>query len=98
MKKEKVNVISQKSTEEPLTTKHKELIAIGASVTAHCQSCLTWHLDKARQAGACDKEIDMAIAIGKAVQKGGTAAMESFINEKRGQVKPNGSICPCENS
>jgi AhpD family alkylhydroperoxidase len=92
------NFTAQKPATQSLTTKQKELIAIGASVTAHCQSCLAFHLDKASQSGACEKEMDMAISIGKAVQKGGVAAMESFINEKRGQVKPNGSICPCENS
>ena len=89
-----VNVTAMKSMEEILSTKQKELIAIGASVTAHCQSCLTWHLDKARQAGACDKETDMALSIGKAVGKGSASVMESFIDEQRGQcVKAHESIC-----
>jgi len=30
--------------------KTKELIAIGASVGAHCQPCLAWH-EKARELG-----------------------------------------------
>ncbi len=89
-----VNLTAEKPSGEILSTKHKELVAIGASVTGHCQSCLTWHLDKARQSGASDKEIDMAVSIGKAVQKGSVAAMESFINEQRGQRIPaHESIC-----
>lgn len=79
---------------QPMTEKQKELIAIGASVTAHCQPCLVYHVDKARQAGACDKGINMAISIGKAVQKGSDAAMEKFIIEQAGQeVKAHESIC-----
>jgi AhpD family alkylhydroperoxidase len=89
-----VNLTAEKPSGESLSTKHKELIAIGASVTGHCQSCLTWHLDKARQTGASEKEIDMAVSIGKAVQKGSVAAMESYINEQRGQgIKSHESIC-----
>lgn len=89
-----VNLTAEKPSVEILSIKHKELVAIGASVTGHCQSCLTWHLDKARQSGASEKEIDMAISIGKAVQKGSVAAMESFINEQRGrQIQAHGSIC-----
>ena len=89
-----INFTALKSREETISTKHKELIAIGSSVTAHCQSCLTWHLDKARQSGASEKETDMAVSIGKAVQNGSAAAMESFIDEQRGQcVKAHESIC-----
>jgi arsenite methyltransferase len=94
-----VNITAEKPDEESLSSKYKELIAIGASVTAHCQSCLTWHLDKARQVGANEKEMDMAVSIGKAVQKGSNAAMESFINEQRGQcVDSHESICQQKNT
>lgn len=77
-----------------VTNRHKELVAIGASVTAHCQPCFLWHLDKARLAGACDQEIDMAVAVGKAVQKGADSAMDSYINEQqKGQAKTGKSCC-----
>ena len=36
-----------------LDTRIRELIAVGASVTANCQSCLQYHADKAFGAGAC---------------------------------------------
>lgn len=39
----------------------KELIAIGASVGAHCQPCLTYHMEKARELGANDEDIRAAI-------------------------------------
>ena len=56
----------------------KELIAIGASITANCQPCLQYHVSKARESGAEDEEIEIAIAVAKAVRKGAAAKMDNF--------------------
>jgi len=56
----------------------KALIAIGASVTANCQPCLQYHAAKARESGADDEEITVAIAVAKAVRKGAAAKMDDF--------------------
>ena len=56
----------------------KELIAIGASVGAHCQPCLTYHVEKARELGANDEEIRAAIETGHMVEKGAMSAMKKF--------------------
>jgi len=61
-----------------MDTRIKELIAVGASVTANCQPCLQYHVSKARESGADDEEIDVAIAVAKAVRKGAAAKMDSF--------------------
>lgn len=58
--------------------KTKELIAIGASVGAHCQPCLEYHVAKGREAGLTDDEIREAIAVGHMVEKGAMAAMKQF--------------------
>ena len=58
----------------------KELIAIGASVTANCQPCLVYHVDKARQHGACDDEIAAAVKVGKMVRKGSSHKMDEHID------------------
>lgn len=58
--------------------KTKELIAIGASVSGHCQPCLTYHVDQAKRLGIGDDEIKEAIAVGKMAQKGAMAAMNKF--------------------
>lgn len=42
----------------------KELIAIGASVGAHCQPCLTYHVGKARELGIDEESIRAAIETG----------------------------------
>ena len=62
-----------------LDYKVKELIAIGASITANCQPCLEYHRSKAKEAGANEKEITEAIAIGKMVRKGSSSKMDKFI-------------------
>jgi AhpD family alkylhydroperoxidase len=61
--------------------KTKELIAIGASVGAHCQPCLTWHVEKARELGIDDETIRVAIETGHMVEKGAMSAMRKFSAE-----------------
>ena len=58
--------------------KTKELIAIGASVTAHCKPCLSFHVDKAKELGLTEDEIKDAIAVGHMVEKGSMSAMKKF--------------------
>jgi len=57
-----------------------ELIAIGASVTANCQPCLQYHIDKALENGASDLEIAQAIEVAKKVRKGASAKMDQFAS------------------
>jgi len=56
----------------------KELIAIGTSVGAHCQPCLTYHVNKAKEMGIADDDIREAITIGHMVEKGAMSAMREF--------------------
>jgi AhpD family alkylhydroperoxidase len=54
----------------------KELIAIGASVTANCRSCLQYHVGKARDAGAGEEEISDAVEAGKMVRSGAASQLD----------------------
>jgi len=56
----------------------KELVAVGASITANCQPCLRYHTDKALEFGANLGEIAEAIEMGKGVRKGAAAEMDDF--------------------
>ncbi len=58
--------------------KTKELISIGASVGAHCQPCLKYHVTKAKDLGIEENEIREAIAVGHMVEKGAMSAMKQF--------------------
>jgi len=61
-----------------LDNRIKELIAIGASITANCQPCLEYHAEKAKEFGATEEEISEAIEIGKTVRKGAAGKMDKF--------------------
>lgn len=54
----------------------KELVAIGASVTANCQPCLQIHVEKALGFGASPEEVAAAVEMGKRVRKGAAAKMD----------------------
>jgi AhpD family alkylhydroperoxidase len=55
----------------------KELIAVGASVTANCyKPCLEYHAGKARESGASEEEIAEAVNVGKEVRKGASGSFD----------------------
>lgn len=54
----------------------KELIAVGAAVTANCLPCLEYHVGKAREVGAAGDEIREAIEMGRTVRKGAAAKLD----------------------
>lgn len=63
----------------------KELIAIGASVTAHCQPCVTYHVEKAKSLGIGEAEIREAVCVGQMVERGAGAAMRDFTQDLFGK-------------
>lgn len=65
-----------------MNEKIKELIAIGASITAHCQPCLKYHIEMAIKNGASSEEIIAAAEVGKTVEKGALKAMDDFAKEQ----------------
>ena len=65
---------------EKMDERTKELIAIGASIGAHCQPCLTYHVAKAKELGMDAELISAAIDVGYMVQTGATVAMKEFAN------------------
>lgn len=71
----------------------QELIAIGASITAHCQPCFTYHLSKAREIGISNSDIKAAVAVGESLQRGATAAMHKHVRESLGNGIPASSCC-----
>lgn len=64
-----------------MDVKIKEMIAIGASVTANCIPCIRYHFNKGREVGLTDAEIKVAIQVGKSVR---TGAAQKWDEEVRG--------------
>ncbi len=77
----------------------KVLIAIGASVTANCQPCLSYHIGKAREVGADKKDVAIAIEVAKAVRTGAVNNMDNFSESTLGKSasasSPAGCGCGC---
>jgi AhpD family alkylhydroperoxidase len=66
-----------------LSEKVKELVAVGASITANCQPCLQYHAEKAQANGADAGEVKAAIEVGKQVRKGASAKMDQFSSSMK---------------
>ena len=62
-----------------LDTRITGLIAVGASVTANCLSCLEYHVGKAAEYGVDEQEIIQAIEIGKMVRRGAAAKLDKLV-------------------
>lgn len=61
-----------------LDNRIKELIAVGASITANCQPCLQYHTSEAQKSGVDEQAIMEAIEIGKMVRRGAASKMDKF--------------------
>jgi AhpD family alkylhydroperoxidase len=75
-----------KETYKPsvLDRKTKELVAIGASLTAHCQGCLQGHVKKALKFGASREEIGEAIAIAIGVNAAAVVDLTDICADEAG--------------
>lgn len=71
----------------------KELIAIGASVSGHCQPCLATHVMKARELGAGEGDIQTAIEIGFMVEKGALIAQRSYVSALFSRSRTPSNVC-----
>ncbi len=82
-----------------LDNRIKELIAVGASVTANCQPCLQYHVGQSLENGADENEIAEAVEVAKMVRKGATSKMDKFASTLNHSVapatSPAGGECGC---
>lgn len=81
------------SSQAQMNEQTQELIAIGASITAHCQPCFTYHLNKARELGLSEDAIKAVVAVGESLQRGAAAAMHKHVRESLGDAIPSSSCC-----
>lgn len=59
----------------------KELIAIGASVSANCHPCVKYHIAKGREMKIDEAEIQQAVDVGQMVRKGAAGQMDKLLEE-----------------
>ena len=63
-----------------------ELIAIGASIAANCQSWLEYHVGAAREAGAVMDELKTAVEIGEMVRQKPKEHMDVMVSRIMGET------------
>lgn len=78
---------------EEMNERMKELIAIGASIGAHCQPCLTYHVGNAKELGIDADLIRATMDVGHMVEKGAMTAMREFAKGVLDAPTPGGSAC-----
>jgi AhpD family alkylhydroperoxidase len=80
-----------------LDEKTKELVAIGAAITANCQPCLVYHTAKACELGVDNEDILEAVKVGQQVRRGATAKMDRFsaehVSGQKEVIAPAGCEC-----
>ena len=63
----------------------KELVAIGASVSANCHPCLEHHLAKCDELGVDREEVAEAVKVGLMVNRGAERAIRKKANNLIGE-------------
>ena len=76
-----------------MDNKTKELIAIGASVSANCIPCVKYHMDKAQKLGLDPVSMQEAIAVGQMVRKGAAGEMDRVLQTLAGIDKTDTPGC-----
>jgi AhpD family alkylhydroperoxidase len=61
-----------------ITSKEKELAAVGISIATGCKPCTDFHMKKVREAGASDAEIKQAISDALSVRRSAGSIMEAY--------------------
>jgi AhpD family alkylhydroperoxidase len=70
----------------------KELIAVGASIAANCQSCVEYHVAKAAELGLGPDEVSQAVDVGRMVRRGAAAKVdkvaEGLLHQEHASAAP----------
>jgi AhpD family alkylhydroperoxidase len=64
-----------------MDTKLKELVFLGASVSAHCFPCFDYHLEQAKKLGIGEADIQESVKAGFMVMNGAGDKMKEKIKE-----------------
>jgi len=74
-----------------MDVKLRELVSLGASVSAHCLPCFDYHLEQARKLGICEGEIQESIRAGFMVMNGAGDKMMEKIRETLPEISLKGN-------
>jgi len=80
-----------------LSTKEKEMVAVGVSVAAGCMPCTDYHVKAARECGLTDDEIRQAITDAMCVRESALNVMKAHGLQHLGD-EANDTGCGCEST
>jgi AhpD family alkylhydroperoxidase len=78
-----------------MTEQIKELIALGAAISAGCEPCFKFHYDKARKLGISDAAMREAVKIGEAVKAAAANHLLGLAGRLLGSEKPKAASSSC---
>ena len=79
-----------------ITSKEKELIAVGVSVATGCRPCMDYHMKAVRRVGAFNDEIGRAVADALAVRHAASAIIARHARAHLGRGWPETGHKPTE--
>ena len=77
--------------EKKMNEKWKELVFLGASVSAHCFPCFDYHLEQARKLGICEEDIQESVLAGFMVMNGAGDKMREKIEQTLPEISLGGN-------
>ena len=90
--------VNRMSTNERLSQKEKELIAVGVPVAVGCQPCTTHHFKAVREAGVTEAEIRQAVDDALCVRNNATKIMTGLAEKHLGNGSEAKEPCCSEKS
>ena len=74
-----------------ITSREKELAAVGISVASGCKPCTNYHVKAAREADASDEDIKQAMIDALAIRRIATEIMQHHALSRLGDAEPQHS-------
>ncbi|MFQ6608243.1 MAG: carboxymuconolactone decarboxylase family protein [Fidelibacterota bacterium] len=74
-----------------LSSKEKELVALGASLVAGCIPCTTYHFKKCWETGVSGDEIQEAVYVARSIRNSTSTIMENLVNKHLGIFSEKGN-------
>jgi len=85
-----------------MTTREKELIAIGVSYAINCDPCIRYHWLVGKEAGVTGEDAREAMRVAQIVQDASKLRMDDvaetlFGNMETGEAQKKPEVCGCQN-
>jgi len=81
-----------------LSSRERELVALGAALASNCIPCIEYHVPAARKAGLSDGQIEEAVRVAERVRQVPAKAVLESALARLGEGSPDSVECGCHAS